>query len=235
MNKREQAELNRIDYVYSQRDIDNDARYSVFEPSYLYTVQERDRGIINLLKRANVSLHAGTRALDIGGGSGKSGRWLIAMGVNPSQLVVNDLLPQRLALARETLPAAVTLMQGNAVELPFKEGELDLIQQSVVFSSILDETLREQLAARMWSWLKPGGGILWYDFAWNNPQNSDVLGLSLADVKRLFPQGNFLSRKVTLAPPIARLVCRVHPSVYTVFNSIPLLRSHRLVWIGRDH
>ena len=40
-------------------------------------------------------------------------------------------------------------------------------------------------------------------------------------------------RRVTLAPPLARAVCAVHPSLYTLFNALPLLRTHRLAWIAK--
>ena len=40
-------------------------------------------------------------------------------------------------------------------------------------------------------------------------------------------------RRVTLAPPLARAVCRVHPALYPVFNALPLLRTHVLAWIEK--
>jgi hypothetical protein len=52
-------------------------------------------------------------------------------------------------------------------------------------------------------------------------------------LKVLFPQGRLTVRRVTLAPPIARAVCRVHPALYHVFNVLPLLRTHVLAWIGK--
>jgi hypothetical protein len=43
----------------------------------------------------------------------------------------------------------------------------------------------------------------------------------------------FEARRVTLAPPLARAVVRLHPSLYTVLNALPLLRTHRLAWIEK--
>ena len=48
------------------------------------------------------------------------------------------------------------------------------------------------------------------------------------------PEGWLQVQRVTLAPPIARRVCRLHPSLYTVFNTIPLLRTHLLAWITKS-
>ena len=87
--------------------------------------------------------------------------------------------------------------------------------------------------APMWRWTKPGGAVLWYDFTVNNPRNPDVRGVPLARVRELFPHGRITTRRVTLAPPISRLVCRVHPAAYGLFNALPWLRTHVLCWIAK--
>jgi len=103
-----------------------------------------------------------------------------------------------------------------------------------VFSSILDAATQRELAAAMWRWLRPGGAVLWYDFAVDNPRNPDVRGVPRARLRELFPEGRQQVQRITLAPPIARRVCRWHPSLYTVFNTIPLLRTHLLAWITKS-
>jgi hypothetical protein len=75
--------------------------------------------------------------------------------------------------------------------------------------------------------------VLWYDFIVDNPRNRDVRGVPLRRVRELFPQGQLHAQRLTLAPPIARAVCRLHPGAYAVFNSIPWLRSHVLVLIEK--
>jgi hypothetical protein len=82
--------------------------------------------------------------------------------------------------------------------------------------------------------VKPGGGVLWYDFTVDNPRNRDVRGVPLRRVQALFPQARVQAQRVTLAPPIARAVSRLHPSLYTVFNALPPLRTHLLCWIAKD-
>ncbi|HVO75576.1 MAG TPA: hypothetical protein VMT35_16215, partial [Ignavibacteriaceae bacterium] len=81
--------------------------------------------------------------------------------------------------------------------------------------------------------IKPGGGILWYDFIFNNPQNSDVMGMPFKRVRELFPEGEITKWKLTLAPPLGRMVTRISPSFYSLFNLFPFLRSHILCWITR--
>ena len=112
-------------------------------------------------------------------------------------------------------------------------GSQDIVFVSTVFSSLLDDAFQQRLADAMWRWLKPGGAVLWYDFTVDNPRNPDVRGVPLARVQALFPQGHVQARRVTLAPPLARAVCRVHPALYGVFNALPLLRTHVLAWVAK--
>jgi len=81
--------------------------------------------------------------------------------------------------------------------------------------------------------VKPGGGVLWYDFTVDNPRNRDVRGVPEARLRQLFPQSQARVQRLTLAPPLARAVVRVHPALYTVFNVLPALRTHVLAWIAK--
>jgi hypothetical protein len=107
------------------------------------------------------------------------------------------------------------------------------VLQSTVFSSLLDDAFQQRLADTMWSWLKPGGAVVWYDFTVDNPRNRDVRGVPLARVRQLFPKARIAAQRVTLAPPLARALCRVHPALYTVFNTLPPLRTHLLAWVAK--
>ena len=112
-------------------------------------------------------------------------------------------------------------------------GSQHIVWQSTVFSSLLDDGFQQQLAAAMWRWVAPGGGVLWYDFTVNNPRNPDVRGVPLARLRQLFPQATLSHRRVTLAPPLARPLCRLHPGLYPLANALPLLRTHVLAWLAK--
>jgi ubiquinone/menaquinone biosynthesis C-methylase UbiE len=158
---------------------------------------------------------------------------LMQLGFDPAHLVGVDMMPERIAAARRLLPEAIRLVEGDACVVETPGGPFDLIMQSTVFSSILDHGVQAALAARMWSLLKPGGAILWYDFVFNNPRNPDVAGVPSRRVRALFPEGRFTTRRLTLAPPLARALVRVHPFLYSVFNFVPWLRTHRMCWIEK--
>src|SRR3981081_1217903 len=94
---------------------------------------------------------------------------------------------------------------GSAHSLPYADATFDLVMSVVVFSSILDESLRQTIVGEMWRVLRPGGLIFVYDFIYSNPHNAAVRGVRLRDTKRLFnrPGVQFDFRRITLAPPIS--------------------------------
>ena len=217
---------------YARRGAAGD-RYSLLRPDVWHTVQERQRALLQLLARQGRTDLAALRLAEVGCGSGDNLLELLRLGFAPQHLQGLELLPERHEQARRVLPAALSLTLGDATQAAIEPASLDLVLQATVFSSLLDDAFQQRLADAMWRWLKPGGAVLWYDFTVDNPRNADVRGVPLARVRALFPQGQVVHRRVTLAPPLARAVCRLHPSLYGVFNALPLLRTHVLAWIGK--
>jgi SAM-dependent methyltransferase len=208
-------------------------RYSLLQPDVWQLVQERQRAILRGMKRRGLDDPAALRLTEVGCGAGGNLLEFLRAGFRPEQLNGCELLPERLAQARQCLPAAVQLHAGDAAAAPIAATSQDLVFQATVFSSLLDDATQARLAEAMWRWLKPGGTVLWYDFRVDNPRNRDVRGVPLARIRTLFPQGRLQWQRVTLAPPLARRVAAVHPALYTVFNSVPLLRTHLLAWIDK--
>lgn len=217
---------------YARRAL-QDPRYSLLNPAALLSHQERQRAVLRLLRRlGHVDLSVPT-LLEVGSGAGGNLLELLWMGFAPSNLSGIELLPERHAAARDRLPAAVGLREGDATSLDIAPASVDIVLQSTVFSSLLDDAFQQRLADTMWRAVRPGGGVLWYDFTVDNPRNPDVRGVPLARVRALFPHGRVQARRVTLAPPIARRVAALHPALYTLFNAVPLLRTHLLCWIAK--
>jgi SAM-dependent methyltransferase len=137
-------------------------------------------------------------------------------------------LPERLTLARERLPAAVRLLGGDARTAPIPPGSQQLVVLATVLSSVLDDRLQQQLADTAWSWLAPGGLLLCYDFAFDNPANRDVRAVPVTRMRRLWPEAAAVDvRRLTLAPPLAR---RLPAALIAPVNAcMPWLRTHRLL------
>lgn len=204
-------------------------RYSRLNPVVNQMVHERQKALIKLFSQAGIESLTDTRVLEVGCGSGANLLELIEFGASPENLVGNDLLVNRLNLARVRLPQSVSLLAGDAAQLMLEAGSFDIVYQSTVFSSILDDALRASVASTMWRLAKPGGGVLWYDFVYDNPKNPDVRGVKLERIRSLFPDGIMKFWRVTLAPPIAR---RIPAWLYPWMNWA-FLRTHVLCWIEK--
>ena len=195
--------------------------------------QERTRALIAWINECGINPVDQRRVFEIGCGSGVNLLQFLLLGFAPENLVGNELLEERLHAARSRLPLNIALYRGDAADISLPPGSFDVVFQSTVFTSILDPEFKRRLASKMWSLARPGGGILWYDFMFDNPRNRDVRGIPRAEIDGLFPSRVAWARRITLAPPIARLVTRVHPSLYSVFNLVPWLRTHCLCWIPK--
>jgi ubiquinone/menaquinone biosynthesis C-methylase UbiE len=229
------AELDRIRAEYARRAHDPhlQGRYSLFRPDVQLALQTRERAILEVLRRAGFEPLAGLDVLDLGCGEGYVLLDLLRWGADPERLHGCDLLPQRLAAARRRLPAATALALANGGTLPYPAARFHLVLQFTVFTSVLDETLRQQIAAEMWRVLRPGGAVLWYDFRFQG-QNPAVQAIHPRQVRALFPQGAFTSRRITLAPPIARHLARWSRLAGELLACIPWLRSHDLILITKE-
>lgn len=217
---------------YARRDELAD-RYHPLRAEVLAALHERQRALRALLVRHAGGRVGDLRLVEVGCGAGGNLLELLRLGFRPEHLQGVELLPERLAQAHAVLPAALALHGGDACALALPEASQDVVFVSTVFSSLLDDAFQQRLAETMWRWLKPGGAVLWYDFIVDNPANRDVRGVPLARVRKLFPEGRIDARRITLAPPIARRVAPLHPLLYNVFNTIPLLRTHVLAWIAK--
>lgn len=207
--------------------------YDPLNPAFAMLQQERERALIAWIHASGLAPLRDRTLLEVGCGSGSNLLQMISLGFRPSNLAGNELLEERCAQARERLPAATRVLAGDASILDLGAERFDVVFQSTVFTSLLDPEFQDRLARRIWALTKPGGQVLWYDFTYDNPRNPDVRGVPLARIRALFPEGRVTSRRLTLAPPIARFVTRIHPSLYGLANLLPFLRTHVLCWIRK--
>lgn len=208
-------------------------RYSPLRPEVQRLLQQRQRALRALMAHAGLHDASALRLVEVGCGSGSNLLELLQLGFSPEHLQGIELLPERLQQARHRLPAALQLHAGDATRAPIAPASQDLVLQATVFSSLLDDAFQQQLASTMWRWLKPGGAVVWYDFTIDNPRNRDVRGVPMARLRALFPEGRIRTRRVTLAPPLARAACRVHPLLHDALNLLPFLRTHVLAWVAK--
>jgi len=140
-----------------------------------------------------------------------------------------DLRESAIGVARSRLPSA-DLRVGNAAELSYADGSMDLVLQFTMFSSILHAALRAKVAREMSRVVRPGGLIVSYDFR-INPLNPNTRGLARRELQALFPGHAIDARTVTLARPIARFVASRSYAVAAALQALVPLRTHLLAFI----
>jgi len=227
-------EAARIREVYAGRQKGPQGTYSFSNPSYVLQIQERDSELLSMLSRYGVESLEEKRILEIGCGTGYLLRAFLQWGAFPENVLGIDLLQERIDQARKRCPHGVRLECGNATALDFPDASFDLVMQSVVFSSILDPEMRQQIAGEMLRVLRPSSFALWYDFFVNNPRNPDVRGIRRSEIRKLFPGCQIYLRRITLAPPIGRLVGQYSPFVYILLSRSKILCTHYLGLIKKN-
>lgn len=219
--------------AHERRDQDRDrARYAPWNPAERLMVAERTRIATALLAKAGRFPQRGRPVLEIGYGHLGWLAELLSWGLASNDLYGIELDPARAERARAALPGT-HLEVGDAGALPWPDGTFQLVVLSTVMSSVLDPERRAAIAREVERVLAPDGALVWYDLARNNPRNPDVRGLDRREVRALFPCLSGPLARVTLAPPIARLVAPRAWWLATLLGSVPLLRTHLLGVLGR--
>jgi ubiquinone/menaquinone biosynthesis C-methylase UbiE len=234
LEKQIEAERERLKVETRRRDLEVDAaRYAHWQPAEILMRSERKQIAATMLHQAGVFPVTGDSCLEIGFGAlGWLGD-LITWGVRETDLHGIDLDATRAMRAREILPCA-DLRVGDAGDMPWDTNTFRLVVASTVFTSILDQQVRRMVAAEITRVLAPGGALLWYDFAFNNPFNPNVRKVSRREVPNLFPRLHGRIRSLTLAPPLARMIAPKSWTMARILNSIPILRTHLLGVLIKD-
>ena len=224
------AEEARIRKVYSKRKDTAfySGLYSCFNPGHLFMAQERERRILGLLQQHGNEDLKSKNLLEIGCGGGHWLREFIKWGALPENVVGIDLLEDRVAEARRLCPSGVKIQCGSAAKLEFLDESFDLVLQSTVFTSILDSSLKQQVASEMMRVVKREGLILWYDYHVNNPRNSDVRGVKRREIYQLFPGCRIMLKRITLLPPLTRLLVPYSYLACYLLGKLPPLCTHYL-------
>jgi SAM-dependent methyltransferase len=218
--------LNAVYREYSERKLGS-SKWSPANRGNQAIVQERDRILRHLLDNSGFSPLGQRRILDIGCGAGGVLADFQKWGARPENLVGIDLLAERIRMAREHFPQ-ISFHQANAEALPFADEVFDLALLFTAVSSILDDEMRQNVAAEARRVLRPGGAIVWYDFRFNSPFNPNVRGIGRGWIRRLFPESVMRLRSLTLAPPLARRLGVFTELLYPILARIPVLRTHYL-------
>ncbi len=214
-----------------QADRWRDQRYRSWMPGNLFVAQEAERVMFDLLRGHGLVPLDGREILEVGCGQGKQLVRFLARGSRSENLHGVDLQQDLIDVAGEIAPG-VDFRVADAMDLPFESGRFELVFAFTMLSSMRSAQSRERAAAEMLRVTRPSGAVLVYDFG-VNPRNPDVQPVGLGEIRRIFSGCRIRSRRVTLAPPLARAVAPRAWIGCALLNTIPLLRTHRLALITR--
>jgi SAM-dependent methyltransferase len=230
----ERNELARIREVYSRRkETVPRHRYSRMSAAHLCSLHECEAAMAIMLHSSGYDSLSGLRILDVGCGRGATLRMLLEYGAEPELLCGIDLLEDFAGQARWLGPK-FKILCGSATRLPFPDCSFDLALQFTMFTSVLSDTAKQRIAHEIRRVLVPGGRLLWYDFAYDNPANPDVRGIGRTEIQRLFPEFRIATRRVTLAPPLARTVAPISPVLYYLAAQMRFLCTHYLCLLQKN-
>jgi ubiquinone/menaquinone biosynthesis C-methylase UbiE len=193
----------------------------------LCTLEERQERMMMFFRERGLTSLRGMKVLDVGCGNGGMLRRLSDFGIEPRDCVGIDLRGDAVRRAREMNPN-ITFVEGNAAQLPFADGAFDLALQFTAMTSVLDSGVRKAIACEIIRTLRPGGYLVWYDFAYSNPKNPSVRGIGRREIRTLLPGCRLRFYRLTVAPPIGRVAAKVSPVLYRALLTLPLLRTHYL-------
>lgn len=223
----------RDEYADRSRRLSTSDIYSVFNTSYLYAVQQRQRDTLNLLQRHEFNPLDGSVILELGCGCGGVLLEYLTYGADPKNLHGCDLLLDRLYKAQAKLPhLPLSCADGQAI--PYPTDTFDFVLQYTVFSSILDNVIKSNLAQEILRVLQPNGTLLWYDF-WLNPSNPQTRGIRRKEIRTLFPNCTYDFRRITLAPPLARRLAPISWLLSAFLEKLTIFNTHYLVAIRPNH
>jgi len=228
MKSQAPTEIERIRLAYDKRKEKIKADYyALSHPANEFVLFQREKRILELLHNHRLNPLSDKKILDVGCGDGGPLRDFIQYGALPQNLYGLDLLADKIERARMLSPN-IDFRCGNAEELPYDDESFDVVMQFTVFTSILDDGMKGNIATEMLRVLSADGIILWYDYFVSKPTNPDTKGLRRKEIEGLFPDCTFDFRRITLAPPIARLLAPYSFLLCYLLEKLRFLNTHYL-------
>lgn len=228
----EPQDIQRLRIEYADRIVkySENNKYSLLDQTQLFFLQNRKRKLLSILQKFTTNSLINSKLLEIGCGSGGVLVEYFSLGASLRKLYGIDLLFDRLKEAKEKLPTS-HIQNANGEFIPYRNSSFDFVLQYTAFSSILDPSIKQNVAEEMLRVLKkPDGLIIWYDF-WLNPTNLHTKGIRKKEIRELFPNCTYDFNKITLAPPLARKLVPISWIFSQLLEKFGIFNTHYLVLI----
>ena len=190
-------------------------------------VQERERFLARLLRRAGFASLDDSRVFEAGCSTGYNLRLMVQWGGRPENMAGIDLDPAAVDYCKAHAPE-IRVHAGSADRIQEPDESFDVALAFTLFSSVPDEEVSAGIARELVRIVRPGGLIVVYDMRRRSPGNQHVHPISSEDIRRWFPRAPMRTTTITLAPPIARRAGKWAPWLYGPLATVPLLRTHAM-------
>jgi SAM-dependent methyltransferase len=165
--------------------------------------------------------------LDLGCGTGSWLRMLASHGVDPRRLHGVELLGDRAARARESVPAA-QIVEADARRLPYVGDRFALLLCLTMLSSLGSRAAVAAVLSEARRVVRPGGLILVYEPRIPNPLNRSSRTPRRRELDA--PLGAAVDAvTLTVVPPLSRRLGALADRAYPALGRFRPLRTHRLV------
>ena len=223
---RKKNEINRILSVYNKYMAHSRSKnkWSISNEGNRIIYNERKSNISKIIHDLDISLTS-KNILDVGCAGGNIFNLLQDLGAKEENIYGIDVRGDRLKEAKELFPAS-NFIQMDARELNFDDATFDIVFTFTIFSSIIEKKIRMEVADEICRVLKPNGVIIYYDIRYNNPFNSNVIKMTLDDIKYLFPNMIVKLKPVTILPPLIRALGKTSIELYPLLAKLNFLKTH---------
>ncbi len=223
---RKNNEINRILSVYNKYMAHSRSKnkWSISNKGNRIIYNERKSNISKIIHDLDIRLTS-KNILDVGCAGGNIFNLLQDLGAKEENIYGIDVRGDRLDEAKELFPAS-NFMQMDARELNFDDATFDIVFTFTIFSSIIEKKIRMEVANEICRVLKPNGVIIYYDIRYNNPFNSNVIKMTLDDIKYLFPNMIVKLKPVTILPPLIRALGKTSIQLYPLLAKLNFLKTH---------
>jgi len=223
---RKKNEVNRILSVYNKYMAHSRLKnkWSISNKGNKIIHNERKSNISKIIHDLDIRLTS-KNILDVGCAGGNIFNLLQDLGAKEENIYGIDVRGDRLKEAKELFPAS-NFMQMDARELNFDDATFDIVFTFTIFSSIIEKKIRMEVADEICRVLKPNGVIIYYDIRYNNPFNSNVIKMTLDDIKYLFPNMIVKLKPITILPPFIRALGKTSIKLYPFLAKLNFLKTH---------
>jgi len=189
-------ELKRIRNAYSHfEESDNYKKlHTPFGLSSYYQDNLKRKLIFIFRKKGFLTLNE-LKVLDVGIGKGSNVPDFFKFGINFKSLFGLDILFDRLRFLKNNYKE-ILVFNCDAQKVSFKNKSFDIVTQFVVFSSILEDNVCQNIATEMLRVLKDDGMIIWYDAHGGKMLSEHTRSYSEEQIKEFFPNCKYEFKRI---------------------------------------